>query len=210
MARPDKRRQIMDVAERLFTTRRFHEITTDDIAAAAGVGKGTIYRYFKDKDDLFFQTATAGFDELCELVRRCTADSAGFHEQLLGACEQIREFFTSHMPLFRMMNSEESRFLVAKGMIHEQWTAHRKNLVAAVAAVVKRGVAEGQMRSDMPPEIMANFLLGMLRTQARDLGDVPPSSRRPDVVVDLFCHGAKQNHQRAGTSVRPRAARRPA
>ncbi|NJL30924.1 MAG: TetR/AcrR family transcriptional regulator, partial [Phycisphaerales bacterium] len=36
---------------------------------AAGVGKGTIYRYFKDKDDLFFSTAAQGFEDLWQHSR---------------------------------------------------------------------------------------------------------------------------------------------
>ncbi len=66
----DKRQQIMLAAERLFLGRPFHEVTTDQVAHEAHVGKGTIYRYFKSKDDLFFETAHRGFDELCELLHR--------------------------------------------------------------------------------------------------------------------------------------------
>jgi len=51
--------------EKLFTSRRFHKITVDDVAQAAQVGKGTIYRYFQNKDDLFSQTAPALFSGAC-------------------------------------------------------------------------------------------------------------------------------------------------
>ena len=39
------------------------------VKSEAKVGKGTIYLYFENKDDLFFQTATWGFEELCELLK---------------------------------------------------------------------------------------------------------------------------------------------
>ena len=68
--RQSKRDQIMKAAEHLFTNRRFHEITLDQVARAAGVGKGTIYLHFADKDDLFFQVATSGFTQLCEIIER--------------------------------------------------------------------------------------------------------------------------------------------
>ncbi len=141
LTRPDKRREIMSVAERLFTTRQFHEITTDEIAAKAGVGKGTIYRYFRDKEDLFFQTAMSGFDELCDLVRHGAAEGAPFGEQLLTACRQMRGFFDRRWPLFRMMLGEEMRVQRAKGSMCERWMAHRKELLAAVTEIVERGVA---------------------------------------------------------------------
>ena len=190
MARQDRRRQIMRAAEQLFTSRRFHEITTDEVARAAGVGKGTMYRYFRDKDDLFFQTATAGFDELCDLVRQPVAGDAAFAEQLRSTCRRICKFFDGRRQLFRMMQAEDFRLAISKGAVCGRWMEHRKHLVAAVADIVRRGVAEGQIRRDVPPEALASFLLGMLRTRARDLEDAPRPVRRLETLIELFCRGA--------------------
>jgi len=194
MARPDRRRQIMQAAEKLFTTRQFHEITTDEVARAAKVGKGTLYRYFRDKEDLFFQTATSGFDELCDLVQARTAEGGSFSEQLLGACTQIRGFFDSRRQLIRMMHTEDGRVLLATGTIHERWLAHRKKLRAAVGDIIRRGVSEGQVRDDIPADILAAFLLGLMRMQTMDLKDVPEKLSRPQVVVDFFLRGASSRN----------------
>ena len=48
-----KRRQIVDGARSVFMTRGFDAASMGDIAKAAGVSKGTLYVYFKDKDELF-------------------------------------------------------------------------------------------------------------------------------------------------------------
>jgi AcrR family transcriptional regulator len=48
-----KRRQILDGARQVFLERGFDAASMMDIAKAAGVSKGTLYVYFKDKDDLF-------------------------------------------------------------------------------------------------------------------------------------------------------------
>ena len=45
--------KVLDAAARLFGTQRFHEVRMEDIAAEATVGKGTLYRYFNDKEELF-------------------------------------------------------------------------------------------------------------------------------------------------------------
>ena len=84
----------MLVVEKLATSRRFHEITLDKVAKTAKVGKGTLYHYFKDKDELFFQVATSGFEELCELLKRTIPFDTSFTEELLKACKQITKFFT--------------------------------------------------------------------------------------------------------------------
>lgn len=190
MARRDRRREIMAAAEQLFTSRRYHEITTDDIAAAAHVGKGTIYRYFKDKDDLFFQVATSGFDEMCELLRRKVPESAPFREQLLSACGEIPKFFERRKQLFRMMQAEDDRMQWCSEQMRERWLARRQELVAAVAAILRKGVQEGEVRPDIPPEVLAHFLLGMLRTRGRDLAHLPAPLRRDELIVDLFMRGA--------------------
>ena len=189
MPRQDKRQQIMQAAAKLFSSRRFHEITTDDVAREAKVGKGTIYRYFQDKDELFFETANSGFDELCNLLERKVQDSARFTEQLHEACVQISSFFDRRRRLFQMMQSEDGRMASFKGRLREKRMEKRKKLVDALAGILHRGVQEGHVRSDILPEVLARFLLSMLRTRARELQDAPEQMHGCEVVVDLFCHG---------------------
>src|SRR5437868_1750288 len=50
---PTQAEKIVEAACRLFGTQRFHEVRMDDVAAAADVGKGTLYRYFRDKEELY-------------------------------------------------------------------------------------------------------------------------------------------------------------
>ena len=190
VAGKNKKQQIMLAAEKFFTSQRFHEIKLDDIAKKAKVGKGTIYLYFKNKDDLFFQTATSGFDELCRLLTRNVSTKVPFAEELLAACEQISGFFEKRRHLFRMMSEEGFRLCFSKGNLHEKWMTSRKLLRAAVATIMQKGIKEGRIRDDILPEILADFLLGMLRTRARDLADAPKAMRLHSLIVDLFCNGA--------------------
>lgn len=203
MARRNRREQIMQAVEKLFTSRRFHEITLDDVAQAAGVGKGTIYRYFQDKDDLFFQTATSGFDDLCDLLGRKVPENTTFAEQLSSACEQIGRFFKRRRQLFQMMQAEEDRIYWFTGTIRDRWTEKRQNLVSAVAEIMRKGVGEGKVRTDIPAEILANFFLGMLRTRARDLTNTPGVTQRHELLVDLFCRGAGGGEENTGNQKRP-------
>ncbi|MCD6496685.1 MAG: TetR/AcrR family transcriptional regulator [Deltaproteobacteria bacterium] len=50
MKQRDKKQEIMNAVEHLFRNRRFHEVTLDEVAKEAQVGKGTIYRFFSDND----------------------------------------------------------------------------------------------------------------------------------------------------------------
>jgi AcrR family transcriptional regulator len=193
----------MQAAEDLFTSRRFHEVTVDDVARAARIGKGTIYRYFKDKDDLFFQTAAHGFDELCDLLEGAAPNGVPFAKQLLLTSRQISAFFRRRRPLFRMMHSEEFRMHWCKGELRKQWTVHRKRMASALAGILSKGIKEGTIRGDIPTEVLAGILLGMLRTHARDLAETIGESRSLQIVVDLFLQGAGRNARRPGAIGRP-------
>ena len=190
MARRDRRLEIMKAAERLSRGRRFHEITLDEVVRAAKVGKGTVYRYFKDKDDLFFQIATDGFDDLCDLVGSSVPDDGPFEESLATVCTIISDFFRKRMPVARMMHEHDGRMPAFDRGMKKRWLAHRTKLLKAVSGVLAHGVATGHVRADAPAELLAGFLLAMMR--ARDVEVVEEQGRHPPIgiVVDLFLRGA--------------------
>src|SRR5688572_31492436 len=72
----NKRRHITNAAVRLFAQRPFHEVKLDDVAAAARVGKGTLYLYFKNKHDLYVTLIQDGFAELVDGLREQLASGA--------------------------------------------------------------------------------------------------------------------------------------
>jgi AcrR family transcriptional regulator len=186
----DKKQRIMQATEALSRTHPFHEITLDEIAKRADVGKGTVYLHFADKDDIFFQTAMAGFDELCELVTKNSFDKLTFPQGLLQTCEQISGFFRQRRPLFRIIQNEGDRAMGLGGGLRQRWLKRRKELAAAVAVIITRGAKSGYIRQDIPASVLAEYLLGMLRTRSLDLGDVPDSQRSLAVLTNLFIQGA--------------------
>ena len=189
MERPDKREQIMRAAERLFTSRRFHEVTTDDIAKAAHVGKGTIYRYFKNKDDLVGQIANSGFDQFCDLLETHTPSDGPFEVRLRDAAIAISRFYERRRQWLRLMQVEDSRMHWLRGDARKQWGQHRQRLATAVGEILERGAAEGRVRRDIPAHVLASLFLGMLRTRARDLSDCLAQDRDLLLLMDFFCRG---------------------
>ena len=191
MVKVDKKEKIMAVAEKYFAKKRFHEIVLDDIAREARVSKGTIYTYFKDKDDLFFQIATSGFDELCELVKSQKIENMPYVHQLSRICESIVAFYTRRRQLFRMMQTEDARMSFCRGNAHKQWQKKRHQLIKAVSAVLRKGQLNADLRTDLSDETLAHFLLGLLRARAKYIQE-NKESITVDSVVDLFLYGARK------------------
>ena len=194
-----KRALIMAAAEKLFTSRRFHVITLDDIAREAHVGKGTIYTYFRDKNDLFFQVTTSGLDDLCDLLRSRVSSQAPFAQQLQDACCEVCSFFAKRRELFRMIQSEDARMAFNHGDLRERWMHRRLNLVEAMADVLRRGVSAGLVRTDIVPEFQAELLLGMLRAVTRSAGDRVVDPQQYTLMLDMFINGARLGTARPPT-----------
>lgn len=196
--KPGGKQDIMNAVERLFQDRRFHEVTLDDVAREARVSKGTIYRFFRNKEELVFETAMAGFDELCELLDRLEPETTDFPELLHHACDRIIQFFASRRQLFRIMSSEESRVLSVHGECRQQWLKRRSRMVAALTSLLQGGMDQGFVRTDISGDILAIYLLGMLKTRTQELADVPPDMGSLDTLLDIFWKGV-----RAGASGSP-------
>jgi TetR/AcrR family fatty acid metabolism transcriptional regulator len=187
----DKKLRIMQAAEFLFGTKRVHEVTLEQVAQQADVGKGTIYLYFTDKEDLVFQTAVSGFDEMCQLLRERAAQPGTFRERLLGTCAQIVDFFRARRPLFRIILSEGERVTEGGGAdLKQRWRKRRQTMAEAVSELLEQGMAAGELRKDIPPKVLAEYLLGLLRTRSWELEGWPESQRSHAKLVDLFLMGA--------------------
>ena len=185
-----KRTHILDTATGLFARHDFHEVTVDQIAEHAGYSKGTLYLYFKNKEDLFFQVAANGSDELCGVLERVTANDAPFAVQLRRACVEIGAFLRRRRTLFRLIQTEDYRVREHKGEIRRRWRAHRARLASAVEKILAHGAAEGVIRPDIPPDVLGRLLLGMIRAHARGLGESLNDKESVDVVLSLFLEGA--------------------
>ncbi|OGV33815.1 MAG: hypothetical protein A2020_11855 [Lentisphaerae bacterium GWF2_45_14] len=190
MPRKDKRAQILDAAEKLFKNKRYHEMTLDLVAKEAKVGKGTIYLYFKDKDDLVFQLALRGHDELCELIRNYTKlEDISFDELLEKVCNEISRFFLGRHALFRATGEHEMRLSAFREKRREEFNVHRRKLQSAIEEIL----AKGPVRKDIELSVQANFFLGMMRTRDHMFGgnetDMPPIK----MLADIFMNGFGKN-----------------
>lgn len=189
MARQDKEKQIIRAAEELFNSRRFHEVTMEDVCQAAGVGKGTIYRYFSDKEDLFIKVAEAGSDELCELVQRKIAEPIPFEARLLGILTEMHEARRRRGLVRLLMRTDNARAGRLKGALHAHFKQRRAALIDALTQMFQEAVKEGKLRADVPPDLLAGGLLGLFHGYTWEM-ETAFTRETGALLLDLFLHGA--------------------
>lgn len=184
-----KRGRILAAAERLFATRPFHKVTMEEVARRAGVGKGTIYRYFRTKEDVFFEAILAGYDELRAVVTAHGAEGGPLEQRLLEVCNEVAAFYQRRFRLFQMMQAGERWTVHRKGGWRTACSQHGEQLVAAVADILHPAQAQGMLGSDIPVPALAALLLGLLRAQAWEHARDGGAELSCEQVVRLFCHG---------------------
>ena len=187
---PRKEMQILRAAEMLFTSRRFHEVTMEEIAGTAAVGKGTLYRYFADKDALFREVALSGYRQLVERINRIAANGSSFEKQLQQIMKAVMELYRRKRRLFRLIQAEDSRVPSMQAKDRNRWRMEREHLVHALSGWIVRGVKAGRIRSDVPPETIATSLLAILRAAAGPPGRRSLPAPAFNDMTTLFLEGA--------------------
>jgi AcrR family transcriptional regulator len=161
--RETKRELILRAAERLFIGRRFDEVKLDEIAVAAGVGKGTLYLYFKNKEDLFAALAGEGTTEMAVRIRELADASGPFRDRLRRFGEEFSEFACQRHGWMRMVQQISSQSLEEKMRPHHEPVKH------SVVYFLNKGVEEGALRDDLSIQTLECMLVGALFARARQM-----------------------------------------
>jgi AcrR family transcriptional regulator len=160
MQRPDeeKRRTILRVARDLFSKRPYHEVRLDDVAAAAKVGKGTLYVYFASKEDLYLDLVTDAFDVLLDDIRERIEANSDTHWKLLeDAVLLLARWMVKHPTMFDLIRSN-----IHPGQ-RDLLRQRRRRLGELFERVLKGAVAKGEIH-DTQPELTAQFIPAMIRS----------------------------------------------
>jgi AcrR family transcriptional regulator len=185
-AMSDKPQQILKSAERLFAGGRYHEVTLDEVCREAGVGKGTVYRYFRDKEDLYYQVILSGLDELVESVEGVANEEQAPGDGMRKVVECVAGFYTKRRALFGLMWSEQLRGSARRKEMRTQWRKKNERMVAVLAGFITQGVQQGVYDTPFSPRAAARLLLGMVRVGQRHKSEMPGGRDWPTAVARLF------------------------
>lgn len=159
MRRPDphKQQEILQCAARLFASRPYHEVRLEDVAAAAKVGKGTLYIYYAGKEALYLAIIREGFGVVVDRIRRQLGDSGDDPWVRLRAITSgLIDFAFSFPEVYRLMRS---------GVVtaeDAELQAARRQLTDEIVRVIREGVEAGKL-DDPAPELTAQFVLSFVR-----------------------------------------------
>jgi|YelNatPaOPRAMG01_1025707.scaffolds.fasta_scaffold162256_1 AcrR family transcriptional regulator len=183
LADPARAQRILDVAARLFGQRHYHEVRVEDIAAKAGVSKGTVYQYFKDKEDLYVALILHSLNCLYERTRQTIAGLTQPEERLLSVVREGVQFFAAQPYFLELIQ----RVDVSRSAAHSSaLDASRTRFLDLLVEIIEQLNAAGRWHAD-DPELAALALMGMMRETLRWRSHL--ADRLPEQLVDLFLNG---------------------
>jgi TetR/AcrR family fatty acid metabolism transcriptional regulator len=154
-----RRESIIQAAIEVFSKKGFQAAGISEIAQKASVADGTIYQYFKNKEDLFFSIPIEKTNEFRSKIE--------LHlEGISGALNKLRKFVWYFLYFFKT-NPEYGRLLmlemrVSKSFVKTKTYDFLKQSVSSVLDIIAEGQKEGVIRKDADIYLLRHLILGIL------------------------------------------------
>jgi TetR/AcrR family transcriptional regulator, fatty acid metabolism regulator protein len=159
MRDPGKPQQIIDAAIRVFARTGFYNSRVSDIAREAGIASGTIYLYFKTKDEILVTLFREKMAEWVEVVRGEIArepDPLAKLRRLVALHFSVLESNPDLAEVVQVELRQGHKFF--RGASAHEVSAY----FALIGGVLDEGIASGQIRPDVPVKLATKMLFGAM------------------------------------------------
>lgn len=171
------RERLLDAAKAVFSAGG-PEASLEAVARRAGVGIGTLYRHFPTREALFEAVYRHEVEQLAELAETLKTDAP--------PAEALRRWLRSNVEFVATKKGMSAALALAAYKPPELSAYSFGRLTKAVAGLLDRAVAAGEIRADVSPEDLLRALLGMCIMQ-----DQPGWQASVLRLVDVFVDGLR-------------------
>jgi len=193
------REGILSSAEKVFAAKGFFPTTMSDIAREAEFGTGTLYKYFKSKEELYFTLIDERVEEMSRLVKAELSQKTSAIERIKKVLGLQFEFIERNRDFFKIYISERSRFEwtvkdnLGKG-IHEKMVTY----IQLLGEVMRQGIKEKEFKPINPIDL-AHALVGIVNSFVFEWlisRETYPLVSKVDAVLEIFLGGVKRMERR--------------
>lgn len=147
-----KRQQILEAAYTIFSRKGYHRATVDEIIALADTGKGTVYKYFVNKEQLFYtliKERSANFEAELKGILALTDPALN---KVKKAIKIFLEFYVANADLWRVLmhemrglgHEEPSNFTEAQ---REKYRERFVHTIGILQTILQEGIEQGTIRN---------------------------------------------------------------
>jgi len=155
----DKRRRILNAAVKVFAEKGFYNSKVAEIARRAGVADGTIYLYFKNKDEILIHIFEEEMEKITAHMRDVLAAES-------DAIAQLRCFVNTHLSFVRKNPKLAQVFQLelrqSNKFIKEYTGSKLREYLNLAGQIIESGQAQGVIRADLTASLVKRALFGAL------------------------------------------------
>lgn len=189
-----RRDEILDRAAATFAEHGYPNTDVQWIADALGISKGTIYRYFPSKAELFRAAVRRGVEQLDEYIHDRVGVIADPLQRIATAIAAYLQFFQERPQLVELLIQERAEFKQSRPIYFEHRDARRGPWREMIAGLI----AAGRIR-DVPPDRiidgLGDVLYGTMFTNHFS-GNARPHQAQAVDLLDLIFHGILTDSER--------------
>ena len=191
-----RRREILDAAYVLASSEGFYNLTVERVAEKAGVSKGTIYTYFKDKADLVLVLVREVAELLLNDIEKASKLDGAIHERLLKMADVLDDCIDQHRELLFYIHQPNDLNRCVPGIDDSAMRSVLIRIIGAVSAIVADGQKQGVI-IEGDPKVYALVLLSTFHNL------LDTETYLPDVkininaryLMNLFLNGIRKKEE---------------
>ena len=184
--------KIIEVALKVFDKKGFFKTTVDDIARAAGLAKGTLYLYFKDKESLYITTIDQHFKNAINFLTEIEAKKGSPTKKMTDIASNfvlyMKEIQSSH-PMFAIESSNLSQKILKN--IKPIIIRKLMQMTKIVSRIIKEGIEKGEFK-DVDPDVAAYYFLNTIRTIFSGSVLMPHLAVNTNAILKLYFKGLEK------------------
>lgn len=180
------REAVLRTAIDLFNRRGFDATSISDLAAELGVTKSAVYHHFASKEALLAAALDEALEQLGSAVEAAATATDGERSsvRLRATVEAAVRILVDHLPAVTLLLRVRGNSDIERSAMER-----RRHIDEGLAALVRRAAAEGDLRSDVDPEVISRLVFGMVNSLAdwyRPGGPLPADALAATVSSVLF------------------------
>jgi AcrR family transcriptional regulator len=167
--------EILAAARKVFAISGFNEATMDDIAAAAGIAKGTVYLYFSSKKDVYLAALKQGLAELMDRTRMNMNSAECIQDRLRAFVRTRIEYAEANRDFIKIYHSEFGNLTNAAphdSEFQQLYLQQAKELEKVLQGAMETGEIR-RMRSDFAAFIIYDMVRGVMTQRLLEWSTVP-------------------------------------
>jgi len=157
-----RKQEITDAAEKVFFSMGIEKATMQHVADTAELSKGTLYLYFKSKEDLHYALNLRGMRVLREIMETHYNEEADGFDNVINMGRAYLEFYNSYPNYFESIIHFESSKLATVSKENQRQIISKASPLVYLIEILDQGKKDGSIRKDQPSHLLATILWSQL------------------------------------------------